>query len=212
MNKENQEEIWKDVKNYEGLYQVSNLGRIKSLNYNHTNKEKILELFKNNQGYMIICLHKKGRQKTFRVHRLVAEAFIPNPKNKPEIDHINTIRDDNRVENLRWVTRKENSNNELTKQKYKEMNLGEKHPLYGKKLPEETKRKLSESLSGKNNPMYGKYGSNNPNAKNVYCVELNKTWKCIKECAEELGLHDSNITMCCKGVIKTTGKMHFKYV
>ena len=107
-------EEWKDIEGYEGLYQVSNLGNVRSLWFE---KERLLKLYKDMKGYYRITLCKNGRQQNRSVHRLVAEAFIPNIDNKPSIDHINTIKNDNRVENLRWVTNKENSNNPLTKEK-----------------------------------------------------------------------------------------------
>lgn len=109
-------EIWKDIKGYEGLYQVSNLGRVRSLgNGNSSNsKFKIRKLDKSSKYYRIILSNNKKRDK-YLVHRLVAEAFIPNPENKPEIDHKNTDVTDNRVENLRWVTRVENLNNPITR-------------------------------------------------------------------------------------------------
>lgn len=111
------EEIWKDIKGYEGLYQVSNMGKVKSLNYLRTGKENVLKPGKQNSGYLTVCLSKNNKPKIFRVHRLVATAFIPNPENKPCIDHINTIKDDNRAENLKWATQKENVNNVLTRSK-----------------------------------------------------------------------------------------------
>lgn len=112
------EEVWKDIEGYEGLYQVSNLGRVKSLGNNKTRKEKVLRC-RVKGGYLFIDLHKNGELKTFKVSRLVAQAFISNPENKPIVDHINTIRTDDRIFNLRWCTQKENMNNPLTKQNFK---------------------------------------------------------------------------------------------
>lgn len=106
-------EIWKPVVGYEGLYEVSNLGNVRSLNYNHTNKPKLLKQDLCNNNNLRVTLYNRTK-KRFLVHRVVAEAFIPNPYKKPEIDHINTIRTDNRVENLRWVTHTENMNNPIT--------------------------------------------------------------------------------------------------
>lgn len=107
-------EKWKPVKGYEELYHVSNLGRIKSLpkmcGYRN-DKGRIIKPFKNNSGYLIVSLSKNNKLKHFQVHRLVAETFISNPNNKPQVDHINRVRDDNRIENLRWVSMSENSNN-----------------------------------------------------------------------------------------------------
>lgn len=117
-----QNEIWKDVPGYSGMYQVSNLGRVKSLNRRVNGpkrngrivNERILKPGLDLYGYKIVVLFNGKSRKTCTVHRLVAMAFVPNPENKPEIDHINTIRTDNRVENLRWATRKENGNNPTT--------------------------------------------------------------------------------------------------
>ena len=103
-------EIWRPVKNYEGLYMISNLGRVKSINYRRTGQEGILTPYDEGHGYRMIDLSKDGVRQKCRVHRLVAQAFIPNPLNKREVDHINFIRHDNRVCNLRWATSKENQN------------------------------------------------------------------------------------------------------
>lgn len=112
-------EIWKDIEEFEGKYQISSMGRVKSLNFKLTGKEQIMSLKINKYGYKQILLYKDKKYKTFLIHRLVAQAFIPNPDNKPEIDHINTNKTDNRVENLRWVTSSENKNNPITIEKYK---------------------------------------------------------------------------------------------
>ena len=109
-------EIWKDIKDYPN-YMVSNLGNVKSVNYNKTDKEKILKNGKDRGGYLQVNLWKNGNGKKYLIHRLVAEAFIDNPNNLPQIDHINTNKTDNRVCNLRWCTQKENNNNHLTVEK-----------------------------------------------------------------------------------------------
>lgn len=107
MNIEN--EIWKDIPEYEGLYQVSNMGRVKSL---HFGKEKIMKQSKDKQGYCHIGLSKDCKSKRFCVHRLVGLVFIPNDNltEKIEINHIDENKENNHVSNLEWVTPKENSN------------------------------------------------------------------------------------------------------
>ena len=112
-------EEWRDIPGYEGLYQVSNLGRVKSLKRptrhgTFTYKQIILKP-RIKRGYYVVYLYKDKEVTNFPVSRLVASAFIPNPDNKPEVDHIDTNRLNNNVENLRWVTRSENMNNPLTK-------------------------------------------------------------------------------------------------
>ena len=104
------EEIWKDIAGYEGKYQVSNLGRVKSLNYLRKGIEKERIPNKNNSGYLIVGLHKNGKIKQFLIHRLVAEAFIENPENLPQVNHIDENKLNNCVENLEWCSAKYNSN------------------------------------------------------------------------------------------------------
>ena len=114
------EEVWKDIPGYEGWYQVSNLGRVKRIKKVHCNhgnrniieREHILTPTKDRKGYLIVILSNDGNNKKHcKVHRLVAEAFIPNIEKKPQVDHINRIKNDNRVCNLRWVTNSENQYN-----------------------------------------------------------------------------------------------------
>lgn len=102
------EEIWKEIKGYPG-YKISNKGSVLSLNYGRTNKAKLL---KNNKrgSYLYVGLVKNKVSKNFSVHRLVAEAFIPNPDNKSQVNHIDEDSFNNLVENLEWVTPKENAN------------------------------------------------------------------------------------------------------
>jgi hypothetical protein len=103
-------EIWKDIKGYEGRYQISSLGRVKSLISYFGTKEKIMKGQPVWTGYLRVCLVKDGKSKMHTIHRMVAEAFIPNPENKPIVNHIDGNITNNRVDNLEWVTYAENSN------------------------------------------------------------------------------------------------------
>lgn len=110
-------EIWKPINDYENRYLISSFGRIKSLarfvNAKNNSKawkpEYIIKLSVDNDGYPMIVLHKDGQRKTRRVHRLVAETFLPNPKNKEQINHIDRDKSNNHISNLEWVTNRENT-------------------------------------------------------------------------------------------------------
>jgi hypothetical protein len=111
-------EIWKDVVGYEGLYQVSNLGRIKSLEKKRiglkdqkirTYKELILKQKMNIYGYFEVSLYSNNVSKHFKSHRIICEAFLPNLENKRQVNHKNGIKSDNRLENLEWATSSENT-------------------------------------------------------------------------------------------------------
>jgi hypothetical protein len=100
-------EIWKTINDFNGLYEVSNFGNVRSL-YNRTSKDLILKKLKGNRGYLHVNLYLNKLLFRYTIHRLVALHFIPNPENKPQVNHINGIKTDNRVENLEWSTSSEN--------------------------------------------------------------------------------------------------------
>jgi len=111
------QEVWKPIGGYKGIYEISNKGKVKSLNFNKISgrkghktplNPKILKPFKNPKGYLLVNLHKNGKGKTIQVHRLVGIHFIINPNNKPQINHIDYNKTNNCINNLEWVTNLEN--------------------------------------------------------------------------------------------------------
>ena len=184
----NKMENWKDIKGYEGFYQVSNLGNVKSLARDiyyqngivHRTKEKILVPGLNNKGYQYVNLYKKGKVKSMLIHRLVAMAFLPNPENKPMVNHKDENPLNNCVDNLEWCTASFNIN-------------------YG-----------TRNIRMVQNRRYPKLG-NHPRAKAIFCEELNKTFDCAKRAGEELGIDVSSIVKVCKGKAKIAGKLHWRY-
>ena len=132
------EEIWKDIKGYEGKYQVSNFGNVKSLNYNHTGKEQLLKPVQYNNGYLCINLYKP--LKRFLIHRLVANAFIPNPDNLPCVNHKDENKHNNHVYNLEWCTNKYNINYGTCIERIRETQLND---------PNKSKKVYQYTLDGK---------------------------------------------------------------
>jgi hypothetical protein len=117
-------EFWKDAKDFELLYKVSNLGNVKSLNYKNTKKEKILNQINNGKNYLSVNLYKNKIKYRIYIHRLVAMTFLENKENKEEVNHINGIRTDNKLSNLEWVTRSENHYHRYKVLKQKGVNFG----------------------------------------------------------------------------------------
>lgn len=101
-------EVWKPIEGWEDRYEVSNMGKVRSLNYHMTGKAKELSPISSGKGYLMVGLCRDCKMKWAKVHRLVASAFIPNPENKPQVNHKNGVKIDNRADNLEWVTDGEN--------------------------------------------------------------------------------------------------------
>lgn len=193
-------EIWKDIEGYEGLYQISNLGNVKSLKNGLLKGGKIF-------GYRYIGLCYNGKYKSFRVARLVAKAFIPNTENKPCVDHINAIRDDDRVENLRWVTHKENTNNPITLKRILD-DVMEPARLKnldrtGKHLTEEHKQKIGAANKDNVLPQL---------RKPVLCIETNEIYASLTIAQQKTGIFGVSIGKVCKGERKTAGGYHWQFI
>lgn len=176
------QEEWRDVVGFEGVYQVSNLGRVKRIKKGkNTEVGKILKPRLTRTGYELIRICKNGVPLATTMHRIVAQAFIPNPENKPEVDHIDGNRQNNHADNLRWNTVKENRNNPIT-----------------------LKRKSVERK--------GKTGILCGNSKAILCVELNRLfWGCC-EAERVLKIDQSSIAKAIKGIkYQTAGGYHWRY-
>lgn len=151
-------EIFKDIEGYEGLYQISNLGNVKSLKFG---KERILKPGKNKYNYLQVVLTKQGKVKGYLVHRLVAMAFILNPNNFREINHRDEDKTNNRVENLEWCDRKYNINYGTRTEKYsKQVLCVETNKIYSSTRQVERqlgfyRSAISNACTGKLKQAYG---------------------------------------------------------
>lgn len=187
------EEIWKDIEGYEGKYQVSNLGRVRSLNYNHTGEIKLLKQYTNKKGYKQVELSKNGKGKNYLVHRLVTIAFIPNPNNLPIINHKDENPSNNNVNNLEWCTYEYNVN-------------------YGTAI-----KRGSENRKGEKNPNYGKKGKYHPKSKPIlmYDKEGNfiRHFECVRDTNKYFGKKNAhkNVSSCLIGETKTAYGYIFRY-
>ena len=177
-------EIWKDIPGYEGLYQASTMGRIRSLNYKRTGKVKILTQYTYN-GYKSLNLHKGKQQKSEWVHRLVAKTWLPNPYNYPQINHKDENPSNNAVSNLEWCSPKHNAN-------------------WGT-------RNIRTAITQRNNADTNKqYKKTYQYTKDGILVNV---WVSANDAAKNLGISSSNIVRCCNNVprYKTAGGFIWKY-
>lgn len=189
-------EIWKPIIWYEWLYEVSNLGRIKSLNYRRSNKENILKLIRIDNVYLRIWLYLKSERNLFLVSRLVAIHFIPNPNNLPLVCHKKEDLDENWLlynwaNNLFWWNNSDNIKDMYSKCRSKS------HFIY-------------------NHPFKWKLWKNNHCSVKIKQFSKNlefiKTWDSIIDVERELWIYSSWISRCCKWHIKSSGGFIWKYL
>ena len=179
-------EIWKPISGYEGFYEVSNLGRIRSLERivecsdgrKRKIKDRTLKGSSYSGGYSGVTLHKDGCAKFVNIHRIVAEAFVPNPLEKEEVNHKDENPSNNHASNLEWVTHKEN------------LNFGTRTERARKAIVEAQGRAVRQlSIDG----------------------ELVAEYESLSAAGNATGTHVANITKCAKGVYKTAGGYIWKY-
>ncbi len=199
------EEIWKDIKGYEGLYQVSSLGNVRKLKERvdkgrcHRNlNEKLLKPIETYNGYLRVELRKNNNKKRIRIHRLVAETFIPNPENKSEVNHIDGNKHNNKVSNLEWNTRLENQRHAWATGLRK-----------AQRVSENTKNAIRETIKKKKVNQYDLNGN------------FIKQYESVREAGRQNNMNHQRIINCCKNkkidnnsnkyICRTAGGYIWKY-
>lgn len=179
MNGEYKNEEWRAVSGYEGRYEISNYGRVKNVKLNHILKPLLVI-----GGYFRVDLSSNNNVKHFRLHKLVAEAFIPNPNNLPQINHKDENKSNNRADNLEWCTAKYNAN-------------------YGTAI----KRRV-EHTNYKNRSNEKKY---KPILQFTLDNVFVKRWKSAFHCEQETNMRATGIRGCCRGVYKSSHGFLWRY-
>ena len=178
-------EVWRPVTGYEELYAVSNKGRVASLKAYGKENFKIMKLAKGSHGYKTVQLSNNNITKNHIVHRLVAEAFIPNPNKKEQVDHIDTIIENNCVENLRWVTSIENHHNPITLERHKRR-AKEMFNKYGNELSVEARRVPVQHITDNGTVFYSSYSEagiktgHSDTTIRKWCINNKNGWSKIK--------------------------------
>jgi len=206
-------EIWGKIDGWDGVYMVSNFGKVKSIpryipcknGANRLTKESILKQQVDKFGYCRIGLHKNHKMKLCVVHRLVAKAFLPNPENKPCVNHINGNPSDNQIGNLEWCTYKENSTHafKVLKRKVSGSALGISWP---------------ENKKGTNHHRYNagcpnaRMGESHPASKRIKCDTLDIEFISIKNAADLLGLNAAQVSNVLLGKYRQTHGLTFRYL
>lgn len=233
-------EEWRDVKGYEGIYQVSSFGRVKSLGRDltypngniHYWKEKILTNRHDKNGYEYVGLYKEGKSTNFKVHRLVMEAFVPNPDNLPQVNHRNEDKTANYPDNLEWCTQQYNMNYGTLRSRsvagFKKNYTKERHGMYGKRHSEDAKIKMSEATKVRlkdksNHPLFGKHRSeetkkkiSKANSRPVIQLDLKtgsfiREWENAKQIEQNLPISSTAIYYCCNGITQQSCGFKWKY-
>lgn len=199
-------EEWRNIPEYEGLYRVSNAGRVESLYRNILSKDgkrksikgRVMINQKCSNGYLFVALSKNGKTSMRLIHRLVALAFVKGFQDGKEVNHINEDKTDNRASNLEWITHQSNS-------------------VHGTKIERTQKTFKDRGVSkGANNPMFGKFGSMNPRSKKIAQMDMNgkliKVFDSAASAARELNGNASFISRTTKGYYNQAYGYKWKYL
>ena len=168
-------EVWKDVVGFEGKYKISSEGRVKSLNYKHTGEERIMNPHPNDWGYLQVSLWKDNKMHTKKVHRLVAEAFIPNPLCLATVNHKNEIKTDNNVDNLEWMS---DYDNRMYGTRLARIGMKNKGKFINRKDQSKAVQQFTKD---------GKFVAEFPS---------------LKEVERQFGFYFGNLSNCCHGKVK----------
>lgn len=195
------EEIWLPIKGFEGLYEVSSFGRVRSLNYHRTGQTRILVPAQKKNGYLQVALWKNGKGNYYLIHRLVAEAFIPNWFEDSQVNHIDEDKTNNHVDNLEWCDAKYNVNYGTAIERMKLCNGGMFKK--GNKLSEETQRKITEKITnGKCSKAVLQYTKTG---------EFIREFPSMQEVERKLGISNSKVCCVCKGKRNSAGGYVWRY-
>ena len=192
------EEIWCDISDYKGLYQVSTLGRVRSLDriiYDQGRhwfqNGKILKASFQKSGYLFVTLSKEGKTKQYRVHRLVAQAFIPNPNGLPQVNHKDEDVTNNKVENLEWCTAKYN------------LNYGNHNQNVAKTLKQHKYQKIAIENGRK---------ASTPVLKFTLDGKFLEKYSSQVEAAKNNNIRQGSVSNCCRGKVKQVKGYIYKYL
>ena len=204
---------WKKIRGFPN-YSISNTGLVRN-----DITSKLKEIQHDKYGYLVCALYRHQERKLCKIHRLIAEHYIPNPDNKPYINHINGIKDDNRIENLEWCTAKENNyhawnvldsderrkkmanhahNRDWSNESREKVSKNKK----GKKLSEQARKNISDAHKGKEGN----------NKKSIECIETKVVYESIKQASEDMGILRTSIQNVLSGLSKNARGYHFRRV
>lgn len=204
---------WKKIKDFPN-YSISNTGLVRN---DITGKFKKIQ--HDNYGYLVCALYHHQERKLYKIHRLIAEYYIPNPDNKPYINHINGIKDDNRIENLEWCTAKENNYHAWNVLDSGERRKKMANHAHNRDWSNESREKISENKKGKKlseqarkNMSDAHRGEEGNNKKSIECIETKIVYKSIKQASEDMGILRTSIQNVLSGLSENARGYHFRRV